>query len=567
MDAVTDPATHTVVVMSSAQVGKTELILNTVGYFIDQDPSPILLVQPTVEMAQAWSKDRLAPMLRDTPALRGKVKDPRSRDSGNTMLHKTFPGGHITMGGANSPAGLASRPIRVVLLDEVDRYPPSAGSEGDPVRLALKRSTTFWNRKAVLTSTPTIEGRSRIQRAFEDSDKRLYHVPCPDCAHPQVLRWQQVKWTGDDPETAGYVCEDCGSVWNDAQRWRAIKAGEWVATASFAGTAGFWLSELYSPWKSLAETVRDFLTAKNDPVQLQTFVNTALGETWREQGEAPEWQRLLERREAYRKPPASVMFLTAGADVQKDRIELHVWGWGVGKESWLLSAVVLPGDTSRAEVWEALTAAIGGTWETEDGRTLPLLRVAVDSGYATSEVYAWARRQAPGRVMVVKGFDQSSAIVGQPRAVDVTHRGKRLARGIKVWPVGSSIIKSETYGWLRMDRPAGDDPAPGFVHLPTSVDDEFCKQLTAEALVTRIVKGYRRPEWQKTRDRNEALDCRVYARAAAAALGLDRGLAERIAAELGKRAPEPEGEAPTPAPPKAQRRAPARRPGWIRRGW
>lgn len=561
MDALNDPATHTIVVMSSAQVGKTEIILNVSGYYIDQDPSPILMVQPTVEMAQAWSKDRLAPMLRDTPALRGKVKDPRTRDSGNTLLHKTFPGGHITMGGANSPAGLASRPIRVVLLDEVDRYPPSAGAEGDPVRLAMKRSTTFWNRKSLLTSTPTIEGRSRIAKAYEDSDQRKFHVPCPHCEHPQVLAWAQVRWQNDDPLTAGYVCEECGVAWSDAERWRAIKRGEWVASAPFRGIAGFWLSELYSPWKALAETVQDFLTAKNDPTQLQTFVNTALGETWKEQGEAPEWQRLYERREDYAKAPEPVLLLTAGVDVQKDRIEASVWGWGLEKESWLVDHRVLPGDTSRPDVWEALTALLAETWETEDGRELPILRMAVDSGYATSEVYAWARRQPSGRVMAVKGYDQATAIVGQPRPVDVNYGGRRIPRGMKVWPVGVSIIKSETYGWLSMDRPL-EGPAPGYIHLPDWLDDEACKQLTAEQLMTRIVKGYRRPEWQKTRERNEMLDCRVYARAAAS-VWIDRGSIRQLAqkresgmAEDAKKRPEPARRSFV-----GQRR----RGGWVRR--
>ena len=274
MDSINDPGVHTVVVMSSAQVGKTEILNNIVGYHIHQDPAPILCVQPTVEMGKTWSKDRLAPMLRDTPALRGRVKDARSRDAGNTTQHKQFPGGHITIAGANSAAGLASRPIRVVLLDEVDRYPPSAGSEGDPVRLATKRTTTFWNRKILLTSTPTIKGLSRIELAFESSDKRRFWVPCPHCGEFQVLAWSGVKFA-----PLGYQCAGCQGLWTDTQRWWAVARGEWRAEGESKGVAGFHLNELYSPWVTTAEMVESFLEAKKSPETLKTWVKTTLGET------------------------------------------------------------------------------------------------------------------------------------------------------------------------------------------------------------------------------------------------------------------------------------------------
>jgi phage terminase large subunit GpA-like protein len=226
MDAVSDHSVHTVVVVSSAQVGKTETLSNIIGFHVAQDPAPMLLLQPTLEMGEAYSKDRLAPMVRDTPALKGTIKDPRSRDSGNTLLHKVFPGGHITIAGANSPASLASRPIRIVLADEVDRYPPSAGTEGDPVSLARKRSTTFWNRKTILTSTPTVKGISRIEAEWEISDKRRFHVTCTDCDHAQHLKWAQVKWPEGRPQEAAYVCEECGSIWEDAKRWTMLRKGK-----------------------------------------------------------------------------------------------------------------------------------------------------------------------------------------------------------------------------------------------------------------------------------------------------------------------------------------------------
>lgn len=518
MDAVSDPTVESVVVMSSAQVGKTEIINNVIGFHIDQDPAPMLLLQPTLEMALAWSKDRLAPMLRDTPALAGKVADARARDSGNTLLHKTFPGGHITMAGANSPASLASRPIRIVLADEVDRFPVSAGSEGDPVSLAKKRSTTFWNRKLVLVSTPTIAGSSRIETAYEASDQRRYFVPCQHCGEAQALDWANVKWV--DPADAAYCCAECGVLWTDAERWQAIRKGEWRGTAEFAGTAGFALSELYSPWVRLSEMVRSFLAAKGHPEMLKTWINTSLGQTWRDKGEAPDWEILAGRRED-REPgsvPAGGLFLTAGADVQKDRIEVSVWAWGRGRESWLVEHRVIDGDTSRPEVWERLSELLSDTWAHESGVEMGLQRMAVDSGYATQEVYAWARGRP--NVMVIKGRDSGAAAVGTPTAVDVTTGGRKIKRGAKLWPVCVSMLKSQLYGWLRQVRPdeGADDFPPGYVHLPR-IGEEYIKQLCAEQLVT--LKNGRR-EWQKLRDRNEALDCRVYAHAAAIAVGLDR---------------------------------------------
>jgi phage terminase large subunit GpA-like protein len=237
MDAVADPLIREIVVMKSAQVGWTEILLNVVGYFVDLDPSPILLVQPTVDMAAAFSKDRLAPMVRDTPALTGRIADARSRDSGNTTLHKTFPGGHITIGGANSPAGLASRPIRVALFDEVDRFPASAGTEGDPIALGKKRTTTFWNRKILMGSTPTIKGESRIESAFELGDQRYYMVPCPHCEVTQRLMWAQVRWDEGKPETAHYVCQHCGVMLDDADKAQMLRTGDWVPSKPFTGIA------------------------------------------------------------------------------------------------------------------------------------------------------------------------------------------------------------------------------------------------------------------------------------------------------------------------------------------
>ncbi|MCU9849288.1 phage terminase large subunit family protein [Defluviimonas sp. WL0024] len=539
MEAISDPGTETVVIMSSAQVGKTEILNNAAGYHIDQDPAPIMVVMPTERDAETWSKDRFSPMARDTPCLAGKIADPKSRDGTNKILHKRFPGGHLTIVGANAPSGLASRPIRLLMCDEVDRYPFSAGAEGDPVNLARKRTVTFWNRKIVLVSTPTNKGASRIEAAFEESDQRQFWVPCPDCNAEQILTWTQVRWDkGDDgahrPETARYHCIECEAAWRDETRWAAVSRGRWIANRPFARAAGFHLNEIYSPWVRLEAMVRSFLSARaGGDEAMKTFVNTALGETWMETGEAPDWQRLADRREAW--SPGTVpecgLFLTAGADVQKDRIEVDVWAWGRGLESWLVDHLVLEGGPGDPACWQQLTDLLARTWTHASGQPMVLARLAIDTGYETSAVYAWSRRVGFAQVAPVKGvegFTRTSPVTG-PTYVDATVAGKRLRRGARLWTVATSTFKAETYRFLRQDRPTREEQAagaqcpPGTIHLPEWADGEWLKQLTAEQLVTvRTKRGFARLEWQKLRERNEALDTRVYARAAAWILGADR---------------------------------------------
>ena len=529
LDAVSDSTVETVVVMSSAQVGKTEIINNLCGYHIDQDPAPSLIIQPTVEMGEAWSRDRLAPMLRDTPVLREKVCDVRSRDSGNTLRQKNFPGGHLTIAGANSAASLAARPIRVLCCDEVDRYPSSAGTEGDPVSLGIKRTTTFWNRKIVLVSTPTVAGVSRIAAAYDESDQRRYWVPCPHCDEMQVLRWPQVRWDADDAATAAYHCVGCDLPWTDAERWAAVGQGEWRASLPFRGTAGFHLNELLSPWRRLAQTARDFLDAQRGGVErLKTFVNTALGEVWQERGEAPEWERLIERREPFpmgEVPPGAVV-LTAGVDVQPDRIECDVWAWGQGYESWLVETKVLSGDPTLPDVWADLRAALDRTWFTGGGDPMRVAKIGVDTGGKdTQATYRALRAWADARVVPLKGLEgwNRTMPVAGPVAVDVTADGRKLRGGLKLWTVAVSTLKAEFYRQLWLSR--GDDVAypPGWVHLPLELSVENVKQLVAEQLViVNDRRGFPRQEWRPVRARNERLDCRNYARAALSVLGADR---------------------------------------------
>ncbi len=549
---------------------------------------------PTERDAETWSKDRFSPMARDTPCLAGRISDPKSRDGSNKILHKRFTGGHLTIVGANAPSGLASRPIRILLCDEVDRYPPSAGAEGDPVKLARKRTVTFWNRKIVLVSTPTLKGASRIETAFEESDRRRYWVPCPVCGHFQVLVWGRVRWDSNPepkPDSARYECIQCNARWSDARRWQAIAKGEWRAEAPFAGIAGFHLNELTSPWVRLADMVRAFLSAKAAGDEaMKTFVNTSLGETWQESGEAPDWQRLYERRGGTRfgTVPAGALFLTAGADVQKDRIEVSVWAWGRSLTSWLVEHAVIEGGPERPESWAALSTFLGRTWPHAGGTRLGLLRLAIDTGYEAPAVYAWARSVGFAQVAPVKGvegFNRAAPVAG-PSYVDVTEHGRRIRRGARLWtvavaPNSKKWAKSETYRFLRLARPTDEETAAGLavpagsIHLPQGVEAEWVKQLVAEQLVTvKTKRGFTRLEWQKLRERNEALDCRVYARAAAWIAGVDRWSEAKwrdLEQQLGHAAvTEPVAEpGPTTA---AHEAAPGekRQPGWLggrRSGW
>lgn len=512
MDAVSDPMIETVVLMTAAQVGKTELINNVVGFHIHQDPAPMLVVQPTLEMAQTWSKDRLAPAIRDTAVLAERIADPRARDSGNTTLHKVFPGGHVTACGANSPSSLASRPCRVILCDEVDRYPISAGSEGDPVGLAKRRSATFWNRKIILVSTPTDKGASRIEQAFAESDQRRYFVKCVDCGEHQTLKWSNVRWEHDRPATACYVCEHCGSLWDDAQRFRAIRYGEWRPTAAGDGkTAGFHLSALYSPWTPLEDSVRDFLASKRDPMRLKTWVNTFLGETWEEQGEQLDEYDLLNRREDWGDElPEDVLLLTAGVDVQDDRIEYEVIGWGRGEESWSIEYGTLYGDPSTTELWARLDGVLQKTRSHPISGEMVVRASCVDSGgHYTQQVYNYCRLRAGKRVFAVKGIGgEGKPIVGRPTKNNI---GK-----INLFPIGVDTAKELVYSRLKMT-----EEGEGYCHFPLDRGEEYFRMLTAERKVTRYFKGRPRQEWMKIRNRNEALDCRVYGLAALGILNLN----------------------------------------------
>jgi len=550
-----------IVFMKGSQLGATESGGNWIGFVIHHAPGPMLAVQPSVELAKRFSQQRIDPLIEESPTLRDRIAPARSRDSGNTVLSKEFPGGILVMTGANSAVGLRSMPVRYLFLDEVDAYPASADNEGDPVALAEARTRTFsWRRKIFLASTPTIKGISRIEREYDASDQRRYFVPCPHCGTYQFLKFQRLRWTKNSPETAAYFCETCDERIDERYKTQMLGCGHWRATSSSLDptTIGFHISSLYSPvgWLSWERIAREWEACQGLDDSLRSFINTVLGETWSDAGEAPEWQRLYERREQWNigTVPEGALFLTAGADVQRDRIEVSVWGWGRGLESWLVDHIVVDFPPSDANAWERLTLALEDTWPHASGSRLGILRMAVDTGYEGPSVYAWVRKVGGGRIFPIKGvdgFDRSAPVSG-PSYVDSSEGGRKIRRGARLWTVAVATFKSETYRFLRLDKPTDEEDSirPGYIHLPAGTTSEWTKQLVGEQMVTvRTKRGFARREWQKMRERNEALDCRVYARAAVWIAGADRwneqnwlDLEKQLVLVEIRKEPEPETE-------------------------
>mgnify|MGYP006425790175 CR=1 FL=1 len=537
MDALSPQSqAQRVVFMKSAQVGATEAGLNWLGFIIHHAPGPALLVMPTVETAKRNSRQRIDPMIEDTPALREKILPARARDSGNTVLSKDFPGGVLVMTGANSAVGLRSMPARYLMLDEVDGYPASVDEEGDPISIAEARARTYAHRRKVLiVSTPTVAGVSRVEQEWEKSDQRRYMVPCPECGGMQWLQFQRLNWAEDRPDDAHYVCEHCDARIEERHKTWMLANGEWTATSDHGDgeTVGFHINGLYSPvgWLSWSEIARQWLAATTDDAR-RVFTNTILGETWRERGDAPDWARIYERRETWpdARVPAGALFLTAGVDLQADRLEISVWAWGRGLESWWVAHDVLDGSPDGPEVWSKLDAYLDRTWLHATGGRVGIAKCAIDTGYHPDTVYAYVREGTRDQVCAIKGahgWNRTIPVSG-PTYVDMDWRGRKVRRGARLWTVAVNTYKAQLYGDLRLARPtdealaAGDGYPPRYVHIPAWIDAEEIQQLVAEQLVTVANKhGQTHREWQKLRERNETLDCRVYARAAATILGVD----------------------------------------------
>jgi len=520
MDAFSNPEVERIVVMTSAQVGKTEILNNIVGYFVEHDPNgPLMVIQPSLEMARAWSTDRLAPLIDSTPQLKDLISDPKAKEGDNSILQKIFyNGARITISGSNSPASLASRPIRIMLMDEVDRFPPSAGAEGDVVALASRRTQNYFNRKIALFSTPTVKNESRIEAAFEQSDQRFWEMPCK-CGHFQALKWRHVKWEDKKPETACIECEECGYEWTDIERKQALKKGRWHSNAEFNGTAGFSLNALSSPWTSLEGLVREFLEAKAHGTEsLRVFINTALGESWSEDSEEIKSNEIIERREVYSHPvPDGVLVITSAVDVQKDRLECLTCGHGHLSEMWFLDHKIYYGDPANDAVWNDLADNLRVEWRLVNGKSIGVSQTLVDSGYETQRVYQFIKRMGGHRVHASKGVGG----VGRPA---VGRASKSNSARVPVMPIGVNTLKETLFARLR-----NVDFGPGYWHIPDFFDQEWCYQLTAEKAVKRYSKGIPRIEYVKMRPRNEALDLAVLNLAAFAMLNVNT---ERIQQRL-----------------------------------
>jgi phage terminase large subunit GpA-like protein len=508
LEVVSDPNIKEVVYCTSSQIGKTLLSKCIIGYHIHQDPGPIIVMQPTVKIAETFSKDRLSPMVRDTPVLKRLIADPKSRSSGNTIDHKTFPGGHITMIGANAPSDLASRPIRIVFADEVDRYPVSAGSEGDPLFLARQRSVTFWNRKFVMASTPTMEGASRIWREFERSDMRYFYLPCPHCGEFHTLKWPQIVWDEGDASSARAVCPECGSIYENADKLKMLAAGEWRAHNQNPRVAGFHISALYSPWQTFADVVQEFLDKKDHPETLKTFINLQLGECFEDRtGEKIDQSGLMARREQWDHVPEDVVLITAGVDVQGDRLEVSIIGYTAKDQSRVLHHLRLYGNPGEPKIWQTLDDLLLQPLMTETGALMSIRAACIDSGgHHTQEVYKFCGERAGRRVMAIKG--RAGALPIWPTKLS----RKKLKHGASLHIIGVDTAKDVIHSSLSVLDP----DLPKYVAFSAGLPDDYFPQLVAERRVPKVNKsGFTTRTWvKKSGDRNEALDCFVYALAA-----------------------------------------------------
>jgi phage terminase large subunit GpA-like protein len=550
MDVILDPLIHEVVIQKSTQVGYSDAVINNIcGYYIDADPKPIMLVQPTIDNAKDYGKKRITPMIESCPALRLKIKPPTSRRAGNTLALKEFPGGFLKLTGANSGAGLRSDPVPIVLFDEVDGYPIDVDGEGDPIAIGTRRTDGFADWKIIKGSTPAKpKGISPIERDYLRSDMRRFHVPCPFCSLKQALWWRDplsklyrlfYSVNADnqvDPASVAFICAGCQKKIPERYKQQMLNAGEWIAEFPDRGTVGFHINALYSPWRenwhALAQEWHE-ATKENNPEKLKAFINLRLGETWEEQGDAIEALALKGRLEAYQaEVPDGVGLLTAAVDVQGDRLECVVKGWGEKEESWLIAYQQLFGDPGQEAVWNELDSFLLSTWEHPSGQKVKITCTMIDSGgLRTDSVYRFVRARQGRKIFALKGSSESGKEILGKFSINNQYR-------VKLWLIGTDTAKDRIFARMRI--PAA---GPGYMHLPDFVEDEYLAQLTAEKAVRRYRRGKGTiREYIKTRARNEALDLEVYALAALYVLGQAtlRKLGE-MAAALREPPTEPSG--------------------------
>lgn len=532
MDAVTDPDIETIVIKSSSQIGKTEIELNIIGYYIHQDPCPIMVILPNMEpVAQDWSRDRLAPMIRDTVVLAERVGEQKN---GNSTYHKKFPGGQIVIAGANSPASLASRPIRILLCDEVDRFPASAGTEGDPIALAEKRTITYWNRKKIYVSTPTVEGASRIEKEYQKGTQEKWCIQCPCCGEYVFINFYgikfQHKWISDKlPEVwdVKFQCPECYAE-ADEHTWKG-QPGKWIAdNPQVKRIRSFHLNAFVSPWYSWTEIIKEWLEAKDDPVKLKVVKNTLFGECWEEKLDVDDEDKLLERREKYEADlPDGVLLLTCGVDTQDDRLEFEIVGWGIGKESWGIEYGFIIGKPDDLSTWQMLDDRLKKVYRFADGRGLMIACTCIDSGgHFTTSVYRYCKQNEHRRIFAVKGQGGP----GIPLIHKLSRNNKENALLIIL---GVDEGKTNIISALKVK-----EPGPRYCHYPDSdnrgYDRHYFQGLLSERQVPRKKNGIMRYTWEKisVNARNEAFDTRNYAQAAMELLKPNFELLEKRLKEL-----------------------------------
>jgi phage terminase large subunit GpA-like protein len=551
LEAVSDTRYAEHVWMIASQLVKTESINSVIGYFMDVEPCGIMVVYPTLDRAKDYSKKKLARMISSTRCLRTKVHNPRSRDSGNTVLSKEFPGGDIMISGANSPASLRSSSRRVVIQDEIDSYGHSAGSEGDPCALADTRAENFSNAVLIKASTPTIKGMSKIETLFEDSTKHRYHVPCPKCHTKQVLQWANLKWPEGKTEDAYYLCSNpkCEHHWTDAERIRAIYQGEWIAENPHHRRLGCQMSALYrliglkNTYVSyLHEFAETFLDRKSKGSQsLKAWQNTFLAESYEEEALQISSAEIAQRCEEYTPDaiPNQILTITAGVDVQKLRIEVEIKGWGKDEESWGMEHVIMDGDTSKDETWANLDRALMKEYTREDGVKLPITRAFVDMGYRSPEVLKFCAPRISRGIFPCRGINRVGLNIPPLLPAKPSRNNKSK---IPHWNVGVTVAKTALYDRFQMPT-----PGPRTMHFPIGqgYEGDYFKQLTAEKRRTKFSFGQPYFIFEKDNNavRNEALDLNVYAYAALASLGTIAWI--KLGENLAAQRPKPEPEQPT----------------------
>lgn len=527
MRAISDPNIESIVLMWGSQLGKTEVQLNAIGYYTGHDPAPIMAIQPDLGVAKDFSNDRVAPMYRDSPQLSQLVTTEKSRNSRNTILYKTYPGGRINIAGANAPASLASKPIRVVIGDEVDRFPASAGKEGDPVSLVTKRTNTFHNKKLIWVSTPTIKGASRIESLYEDSTMEQLHLPCPHCNEHQVLQWPRIVYEYDketkECKSVEHRCEYCGMTANEYE-WKKDyeQKSKWVAQRQHATTRGFQLSSLYATigytWKNI---VIDWYKAQRGGAEtLKTFINTVLAESWEEKGEQLDDDLLYNRREIYQADvPEGVKLLTAAVDTQNNRFEVEVQGWGAGFENWRIEYHVIYGDLKQPKIWKDLDEYLKRTWTDIEGNRFGIVCTCMDSGgHFTNEVYQFTKARLARNIFAIKGESAGDGTY-KPLIIGTSNTNRYKATVIRL---GVDEGKAKVVDALK--APMVDelgDKMPGYVHFPATTPErnrgyerDYFDGLTAESLQERKKLGKTFYVWIKNKPRNEPFDLAVYNRAA-----------------------------------------------------